>query len=289
MNIRALKTLTVIREAGSFAVAADRLNMTLSAVSMQMKALEEGLGVQLFDRSTRPPRLTPMGRKVAGKAEQVTDAWRELEAVCTSNDELAGDFRVGFIPTACVRILPGFLKTADERAPRARFEVVSGLSSELEEMVAHGRLDAAVVTGTGDEARPDRQILFTEDIVFAVPSHHADADIDALINTLPFLQFNPNSGIGLLIAEHMRERFPALRETIVLDSVEAIRECLKAGIGFTALPEPDLDEASDLYQLKRGADAALRRTICLVFHREGFGGNRADLFVSLFGRNTLSA
>ena len=59
MRVRHLKTFVVAAESGNFAQAADRLNMTPSAVSLQMKTLEEALSTALFDRTVRPAQLTP--------------------------------------------------------------------------------------------------------------------------------------------------------------------------------------------------------------------------------------
>ena len=73
MQTHLLKTLLKISQVQSFALAAEHLNMTLSAVSMQMKSLEEQLDASLFDRKFRPPKLTPLGLAVAEKAQAVVD------------------------------------------------------------------------------------------------------------------------------------------------------------------------------------------------------------------------
>ena len=69
MQTRSLRSLIKISQTGSFLRAAEQLHVTLSALSMQMKTLEAELGVGLFDRTVRPPRLTPMGRAVVVRAK----------------------------------------------------------------------------------------------------------------------------------------------------------------------------------------------------------------------------
>ena len=59
--------------------------------------------------------------------------------------------------------------------------------------------------------------------------------------TISFLQFNPGSGIGKLIESHVQNHLPAIKETIILDSVEAIMECVNQGIGFTLLSQADAE------------------------------------------------
>lgn len=78
MSIRYLKTLLAIAEKGSFAAAARTVNLTQSAVSMQMKALEDDLGLSLFDRSRRPPVLTEAGKALVPRARQIVVSYENL-------------------------------------------------------------------------------------------------------------------------------------------------------------------------------------------------------------------
>ncbi|MEO1794512.1 MAG: LysR family transcriptional regulator, partial [Pseudomonadota bacterium] len=71
MNLRFLETLVTVADTGGFTPAAAASNRTLSAVSMQMKMLERDLDAELFDRTRRPPSLTPLGRRVADQARDV--------------------------------------------------------------------------------------------------------------------------------------------------------------------------------------------------------------------------
>jgi len=242
MHTRSLNTFVRIAQIGSFARVAEELNTTLPTVSMQMKTLEESLGVALFDRSFRPPKLTPLGRVVARHAASVAAAEAELKNACSDVDELSGIWRIGFVATASVRLLPDFLSKAKKRAPRAEFELETALSEVLETRVLSGQLDVAVVTASGEPQPGLRyKLLREEKLVYAIPPGHHEFTPAELINRLQFIQFNPNSGIGKLIADRVRDlQTGDLREPILLDSVEAIMECVNAGLGFTLLSEPDI-------------------------------------------------
>ena len=100
MQTRSLNTLATISRVESFATAAEQLGATLSTVSMQMKALEIELNAQLFDRTFRPPKLTPLGRRIAELAEELIRLQTKLVKSCQSSNKLIGRFRLGFIPTA---------------------------------------------------------------------------------------------------------------------------------------------------------------------------------------------
>ncbi|PWJ13794.1 LysR family transcriptional regulator [Jannaschia seohaensis] len=236
MQNRDLRTLREIARLGSFREAAERLNMTLSAVSMQMKALEAQLDGALFDRSTRPPRLTPLGRRVAEAADEVLAAEDRLRALAGPEAPLAGRFRLGLVASASARLLPDFLQSVARDLPHTRFDLRTGLSEQLEGLVAEGALDAAVVTATGVALGGGRHTLLARDrLILAVPPGEAP---------LPFLHFAPTTGIGRVIAAELAHR-PDLRDAprIVLDHVETIVACLDAGVGRTVLPEIDLARA----------------------------------------------
>ncbi len=242
MQTRHLKSFIEISRVHSFATAAGNLNMTLSALSMQMKTLEEELDVALFDRNYRPPKLTPIGREVANKAALVLEAQKDLLNSCVTTDGLAGNYRIGFVATASVRLLPLFLKNASSKAPSAHFEIETALSETLEEKVVSGQLDAGILTASKQaESSLNYKTLREETLHYASPKSLAHLTQEEIADTLPFLQFNPGSGIGKLIANHVRNlTSKSSKQPIVLDSVEAIMECVNKGIGYTLLAEPDI-------------------------------------------------
>lgn len=106
VQTRSLRTLVKISQAGSFAQAAGQLGITLSTLSMQMKALETELGVALFDRNHRPPRLTPLAVSVVEQATAMLRHEDQMVELCRPSDTLVGHFKLGFVTTAAVRLLP---------------------------------------------------------------------------------------------------------------------------------------------------------------------------------------
>ncbi len=246
MNIRALETLVQISQVHSFSTAAEIRNMTLSAVSMQMKALETELDVELFDRQSRPPRLTPLGRQVAVQARAILSERDGLTMLCQDKQSLTGRFVIGFIQTASVRILPRFLENTRAKAPNAAFQFTAGLSETLSDFVAEGRLDAAVVTQVDQDAKHlCFQRISTEEMVMALPKAYADIDDKALGSDLPFIRFRPTTGIGRLITSALSKSSNKPEQQIILDSIEGTLECVKRGLGYTVLPKPDVERYFD--------------------------------------------
>lgn len=266
MQISSLDTLVAVAQHNSFSRTADIRNMTLSAVSMQMKSLEEELGAELFDRRFRPPKLTPLGKRVAQDARTIVEAYALLRSRCLSTSELTGAYRIGFVPSASARILPRLLRVAAEHAPKAAFRATTALSETLCDQVRNGQLDAAVVTEI-DDATVELacETLRQEEMVVAVPSSCAISGFADLDASLPFLQFAPTSGIGKLIARYRDRMHLTSKNVIVLDSIEAIVQCVRNGIGFALLPRPDVARyGGDQVQILPCRPQPLFRNLSLV-------------------------
>lgn len=284
MNLESYRTLLAIEELGSFSVVAKQLNMTLSAVSMQMKALERELGVQIFDRTMRPPQLTPLGRDLAQSARRIVSAQDELIALTRTGGALRGKYRIGFIVTASVRLLPAFLARAREQATEAKFIIETGLSETLQNRVATGQLDAAIVTRSGvDNPKLIYSTICTEELVYALPAEYAGMDLETCMNELPFVLFMPNSGIGRLVSGHLTAQGYPQRGTMILDSVEAIVECVNAGIGLTILPRPDVERyAKGSVVIATTGPEPLEREVSIVTAKGSTADQQIDDFLDLF-------
>ncbi len=284
MQTRALKTLSEIAKVGSFVTAAQHLNMTLSALSMQMKSLEKELGVALFDRSFRPPKLTPLGRSICEHAASVLTAEDALKAACDPNDQLTGRYRLGFVMTASVRLLPDFLISARQHAPHASFGVATGLSETLEAQLVNGDLDGAIVTAsTKPDPRLSYHLICEESLAFAVPEEYRGLSPDRLNEQLQFLQFLPDSGIGKLITKYVEPIISRRKRVLVIDSVEAIMECVKNGIGFTLLPEPDIRRYADnRIAVIKSQRNEISRQLVLATLRNASTNRQTELLSELF-------
>ena len=285
MQTRSLRSLVHIARIGSFAKTAEQLNMTLSALSMQIKALELELGVALFDRSVRPPRLTPIGRSIVNEAIPLLHREESLLEICRPTGSLVGRFRIGFVTTAAVRLLPAFVLNAQEKAPLAAFEFETGLSRILQEKVANGQIDAAVVTDADGlpEALSGR-IIGEEPFVYAAREDILDEGLNGLLQNHAFFHFMPDTGIGKLIAAEMatHER-PRDARTVMLDNLEAIMECVTAGLGFTLLPEPDVQRYRSEAVKTLPSPTHLRRKLVLATVSNGILASRENALADLLG------
>ncbi len=238
MSVRALKTLLAIHDEGSFQAAARRLNMTLSAASMQMKQLEETYATALFDRSTRPPSLTRLGVKLAEASRSVINGYEDLSLLLRSETPLSGRLNLG-VATASIRLLPQLAKFMNRQFPDLAINIESAISIELIERVSQGALDAAILTpqALGDEFLATT--ILTEPMVLVAAkceSKHLSID---LLRTHPFILFDLRTGIGKVVDAFLTGKGPNIHKVMVLDSLEAIVELVALNMGITIIPEPE--------------------------------------------------
>ncbi len=277
VSIRALKTLLVLHECRSFQAAARSLNMTLSAVSMQMRQLEQTYRASLFDRTTRPPSLTGAGIRLAEACRGLVTAYEDLPLLMRSATPLSGSLALGVVPTASIRLLPDVAHQLRIRFPDLRLRVESALSDELARKVSAGVLDAAVVTGTEDLGNEFRvSTIVVEPLVLVAAKAEKACVSLKLLRTHPFIRFKPKTGVGQLIDAFLAQLDFEVREGIVLDSLEAIVEVVACNMGVAIIPEPEarrygrdrLVWTSRLGRpLRRALDLITRRTAgSLVLH-----------------------
>ncbi|OCW57585.1 LysR family transcriptional regulator [Hoeflea olei] len=160
-----LRSFVAIAETGSFTAAATRIFRTPSAVSMQIKRLEEQLGVSVFVRDARNVALTHDGEVLLGYARRLIALNREaISRFVTS--EVAGVVRIGSPSDYGEAVLPSVLKLFAKSHPQVVVDVVIDQSSSLRKRFASGHLDIALVSCMKSDA-PDRgEVMMTDDIVW---------------------------------------------------------------------------------------------------------------------------
>lgn len=280
MDLRHLKTLLAIAEHRTFASAADAVNLTQSAVSMHVKALERDLGAVLFDRSTRPPALTAEGRTLTERAREIV---RLCDGIADTFDErqLAGTLQLGVVPTCLSGMMPLALASLRAEQPKLNIRVISGPSAELAESVRKGRLDAALVSEPRDLATGLMWRPLAREPLMVIAPKDTKANTDReLLEALPYIQFQRHAWAGRQIDRHLHERDIRVQPGMEIDSLESIAEMVAHGLGVSVVPQRR--HARDLPKSVRAVpfgDPPLYRAIGLV---ERAGGGKGPLVDALF-------
>ena len=237
MNLRQLRSLHAIYRQGSFAAAGDRIGLTHAAISMQMQQLESQLGVELFDRSSRPVELTAEGIRVAHLAAEVLDKVDHIQQFAGGAESL-GSISIGLIPTSVPNLLPRVLTAIREQYPDLQVKVKSGLSGELSAAVVRREIDFALLTTPAIEI-PELEIteIAAEPFYVIGPRSMTDAASDeALIRAMPYIAFNRRTWVGQHIAARLQQRGIHVNEAIEIDSLPAIENLVADGFGVSIVP-----------------------------------------------------
>ncbi|MFQ6551646.1 LysR family transcriptional regulator [Aestuariibius insulae] len=155
LDITALRSFVAVADTGGVTKAAGFLNLTQSAVSMQLKRLEESLGISLIDRSARSVALTAEGEQLLSYARRMIDLNDEAWGRLTAN-EFEGEIVLGVPHDIIYPYIPPILRRFASEFPRMRMRLVSAPTTRLREMFGRGECDAILTTeeqpGPGGEA-----------------------------------------------------------------------------------------------------------------------------------------
>ena len=167
LDMEILRTFVAIAETGSFTRAAQQVFRTPSAVSMQIKRLEEMLGRTLFVREPRQVHLTPEGEIMLGYARQLLELNDEAVGQFLS-PQVGGTVRLGAPDDIGARVLPGVISQFTRGYPAVQVNVRNGRSPDLIRRLDIGELDLALlVAEAGDRPHPRAEPIFREPLVWA--------------------------------------------------------------------------------------------------------------------------
>jgi len=174
MEIRQLKAFLAIAEAKTFTAGARRVNVTQAAISMQIRQLEDEVGLQLFTRTPRRVILTEAGEHLLSRARRIL---REHDSAIAEIAELGGvehgRLRIGSASAEfATHQLPHILQAIRDKFPNAELGVSAGTSQTLVDKIMHGEIDIAFVSLPVENSSITTDTLFTDEIVaIAHPSH----------------------------------------------------------------------------------------------------------------------
>jgi len=171
LDIDQLRTFMAIAETGSFTKASDVVHKTQSAVSMQMKRLEERVGRPIFARDGRSSKLTEEGERLLDYARRIVKL--NMEAVASlSNAELTGRVRLGVPDDYADRYLPEIMARFSRTHPNVELTVVCDPSTDLLDRIETGDLDLAIVTDC-EAMNRESEIIRREQLLWVGSSRHS--------------------------------------------------------------------------------------------------------------------
>ncbi len=173
LELRHLRTLVALREAGNLLRAATLLNVTQSALSHQLKQLEDHHGLPLFERKSVPVRFTPAGERLLALADavlpQVEGAHRDIVRLAQG---AAGQLRIAVECHTCFDWLMPAMDVFRSRWPEVELDIVSGFQADPVGLLYEHRADVAIVSEIDTDEAVDYHALFRFEIVALVAKDH---------------------------------------------------------------------------------------------------------------------
>jgi DNA-binding transcriptional LysR family regulator len=268
INFKQLLTFLAVAEHSSFKKAADSLFISMPAVSMQIKQLEEQLGVVLFQRTTRKVDLTAEGEQLMITARK---AMAELESglarLQQTVDIQQGHLSFGCVPTIASTRLPAILTEFAKKYPGVSVHVRELAQRELLEAVRRSEVDFGI--GPVEEKKTDLDLssIFIDEYVALLPKSYADKGRAGIslreLSKMPLLTL----GTSTLFREHLNEALTASglvsERNYEFTHVTTLVAMAEAGLGIAILPRVAIPVKTRLKTVKI-INPALTRTIGIV-------------------------
>ncbi|MGA9174308.1 MAG: LysR family transcriptional regulator [Thermoactinomyces sp.] len=242
MEFRHLKTLKTVVEAGGITRAAEQLGYAQSSVTMQIHALEEELGTPLFDRLGKKMVLTAAGEKLWNYAILLLNMHDEAVEAVRSHTEPAGTLTIGTPESLAAFRLPALIQAYKRRFPKVKLVLKPGLCTEMRSLLRRGELDLAFLLEAEHEEEEDLVVetLVNEEMALVAAKDHPLVTVKEVkpknIQNETFLQTEKGCSYRTLFEQYL------LRNGINVDqgeefwSIEAIKNCVHAGLGLAFLP-----------------------------------------------------
>src|SRR5450830_1361480 len=257
--IRYLKTFIAAAQLGSFSTAGARLGLTQSAVSMQIRRLEEELNCELFTRVGKSVTVSDHGKQLLRTSEEIIRLFESMKGQ-TEVAATRGKIDIGAISTVQLGLLPAALADFRKKLPLVEVNVVPGTSVQLMSQIDSNDLSLAIMI------RPNLKMtkglkwttMLRETYVVIAPAAARECSVKALLAAHPFLRYSRRSYGGQLVDRYLRRSRLHVNEAMELDEPMVIIEMVREGLGVAIIP----------YDLAAGA--SIRKVRVLPLDGAGF-------------------
>lgn len=242
INLRHLRAVRAIADMGSFTAAAAALGIVPSALSEIVRQLEAELGAPLFDRSHRPPAITPFGRDVLAETAPMLDGMQRALTRLRQNAGLqSGTLSIGAAPSAISDLVVPHLRSYLAAHPGIQCLVHDDIAERLAEMVAEGALDLAFAGRVRASADLHQREIGSDPVGLACAADHPLTQRDRIgLDDLPadqMIALDARTGSQRLLEESPLIPPALLRPRLRAHSTIAQLCMIRAGLGIGLLPQ----------------------------------------------------
>lgn len=289
MDLRQLQMFQAIVETGSFTRAGEKLFVSQSAVSRQIKLLEEELGSPLFKRYHRKIYLTPSGEIVLQYSQKIFNELRMMFSEIADLTQLRmGSLHLAGGMSVCTYLFPGLLREYQKLYPNIELRIATGITEEILRMLRSNQVDLALLSLPFDD--PDLEILpaLSEELVLVTNRDHPllekkDISLGDL-TPYTFIHFERGSNTRRLLDQIFREEKIQFANTMELQNVEITKPLVEEGLGISIIPYPAVatTPAHHNLQYRRICGRRIYRQLGWVCLKSDYRSRAASRLLSLF-------
>ncbi len=243
MTITQLLYTLAVAEHRNFTLAAEKSFVTQPTLSMQIQKLEDELGVQIFDRSTKPIQLTSIGEVIIDQAKKIVgESNRIKDIIDQEKGFIGGDFKIGIIPTVTPTLLPMFIKSFINKYPKVHLIIEEYTTDEIITRLRSGYLDTAIVATPLELDDMVEKVLYYEPFVGYIPQpfrakFNSEINVEDLdIKELLLLQDGHCFRDGIINICKTSNATSSKSFSLESGSFETLIQLSKEGLGYTLLP-----------------------------------------------------
>ncbi|GER90853.1 LysR family transcriptional regulator [Dictyobacter vulcani] len=288
MELRQLLTFRMVATTLSFSRTAQTLNYVQSSVTAQMQALEEELGVRLFDRLGKRIALTDAGKRFLPYAEKILTLSDEARLAVTDGTVPSGTLTISAPETLCIYRLPRLLRQFHDRFPQVKLIFKPEPFGDMKRMVSDGVIDVAFII---DEPQRSTALviepLVADPLLILVSADHRLVQLPVVqakdFDGEPLLLTEAGCSYRILFERALNEQGVHPTTNLEFSSVEAIKQCVMASMGIAFLPAITVE-----HEIAQGRMVALHWPDHLfqvqtqvLWHKEKWLSPALDAFLSV--------
>ncbi|MFZ0427669.1 MAG: LysR family transcriptional regulator [Acidobacteriota bacterium] len=289
MDLRQLEMFQAIVETGSFTRAGEKLFVSQSAISRQIKLLEEELGDQLFKRTHKRIHLTPTGEIVLRYSQRIFNELRLLNSEIADLTHLQrGSLHLAGGMSVCTYLFPVLLKEYRQLYPNVELRIATGTSEEILRMLRSNEVDLTLLSLPFDD--PDLEVVpaLSEEMVLVMDEHHPLAAKPRIaFSDLPpytFIHFERGSNTRKVVDQIFGEEKVQFRNTMELQNVEITKPLVARGLGISLIPYPAVASTTAAQGLvyRRIAGRKIYRELGWVYLKSDYMSRAVKKLLHLF-------
>ncbi|MFJ2989981.1 LysR family transcriptional regulator [Collimonas sp. NPDC087041] len=234
--IRYLKTFIAAAKSSSFSVAGAQIGLTQSAVSSQIKRLEDEFHCELFDRTAKSVILSPTGRNLLPLALEIIALYEKMKAAAGSLD-IGGNIQIGAITSVQTELLGDALQMLKKQFPRVEVNIVPGMSMHIMAKIDSGDIDMGIILKPQQMPKEHHwEPILSEPYAVIAPVGSTEKRLQDLMKKYQFIRYNRFSTGGRQVDQFLKKHRISVNEGMELDEPAVIIKMVERGLGVSIVP-----------------------------------------------------